>query len=733
LKLHCAIFIFLSTFCSTLSARPLNGATDSLKKLILPKLQNAATVDTATIRRLNKLAAEFYDSDPDSTTYYGKLEINLAKKINDKKGVADGSVQVASVSCFKGDYKTAGTLYSNALAIYKQLGSLHGLYNSYTGLGSIEDCLGNYDKAIQFYNQALQICLKARDEADQADCYNLLGITYDNKGDYSKSLDNYFRSLIINIKRKDEYSAADKYCNIGIIMHELSLNTKALDYYNKASIIWQKLDDKQGLSAISQNIGEVLLDEGKYAAALHNFRYAEKSYKQMDDHDGLSLVYYDMGLYKLKTNQNDSALYYLHLSLKSANNSKIKYNEANAYLGLATIYNTLKNYREAYTYGLKAQATANSIGIKAVKVDAVKQVSTALAGLGRFEDAYKQMLIYSALRSHLKHNESIQKIESYNIEIEFAKKQKQIIDRQRQKETNFKKKIAEQQSMNMAYGAIIIVCATLAIIYYTGRRKQKAINAELQQKNKEILIHQVDIHNQSVKLNELNLLKDRLIGVLAHDLRAPISTLRGLFNLMIDKSITHQEFVDMTPTVFNKLEHTSDFLDTLLFWINSQVDSADTNIKAFEIQQIVDKELTHLDDKIKHKDLAITVSIDQGVAAYADPSSIRIVIHNFLTNAIKFSNRGGLIEISAFEKDRRMFFCVKDNGIGMAEQYLTHLFKSRVSSLQGTENESGTGMGLLFCKDLIEKYKGKIWVESELNVGSSLCFDLPMQASNCYE
>ncbi|MFD0751246.1 tetratricopeptide repeat protein [Mucilaginibacter calamicampi] len=712
--------------CSALSAHPLNGVTDSLKKLISNKLRNNAGVDTTTIRRINTLAYEFYESHPDSTRYYGELEIKLARKINDIQGVADGSVQVASVSAFRGDYKTSERLYKNALDIYIQINHKHGLYNSYTGLGSIADYLGNYDKAIQLYNQALQISSKAGNEADEAECYNLIGITYDNKGDYSRALDNYFKSLIINIKQKDDLSAADKYCNIGVIMHELALNAKALDYYGKARDIWYKLDDKQGLSAIYQNIGEVLLDQGKYDAALRNFRYAEAGYTAVDDHDGLSLIYYDLGLFKLRTDQTDSALYYLHLSLKSANQSRIKYNVANAYLGLATIYNSRKNFSEAYKYAVNAQTTASTIGIKGVKVDAIKEVSTALAGLRRFKDAYEQMLLYSALRSRLKHNESIHKIASYNIEIEFAKKQKQIIDRQQKKEAAFKKKIALQKGVNVAYVAIIIVIATLAIIYYRGRRRQKAINALLQEKNNEILLHQEDIQNQSVKLNELNLLKDRLIGVLAHDLRAPISTLRGLFNLMIDKSITHTEFVEMTPTVFNKLEHTSDFLDTLLFWINSQVDTTDANIKAFKILEVVHKELTHLEDKIAQKDLDIKVTIDTDVTAFADPNSIRIVIHNFLTNAIKFSNRGGVIEISAFEKNNGMFFCIKDNGIGMSEEHLANLFKSRVSSLQGTENESGTGMGLLFCKDLIEKYGGKIWVESELDIGTKLCFDLPM-------
>ena len=727
MKPYCAIYIFLSTLCSVVSAHPFNGATDSLKRLISLRLKNTNTPpDTTTIRRINELALEFYESFPDSTNYYGELEIKFAKRINDRQGIADGSVQVASVNAYIGNYDVAEKLYGTALNIYRQIGHAHGVFSCYTGLGSIHDYLGHYNKAIQLYNKALQITINARNETDAAECYNLIGITYDNRGDYSKALDNYFRSLIINIKQKDDLAAADKYCNIGIIMHELELYSKALAYYKKAKDIWTRLDDVQGLGVISQNIGEVLLDQAKYAEALPYLHYARANFKKMRDQDGISLIYYDFGLYKLRTNNTDSAIYYFNLSLQYANHSKIKYNVAKASLGLAQALNSKKNFAKAYNYALRAHTTSASLGSTAIKVDATKQASIALAGLGRFEEAYRQELAYSTMRGHLKHNESIQKISFYNLEIDFAKEQKEIGEKQLKKEKEFKQKLAVQRSMNIAYAGITIVVATLAAIYYRGRRKQKAINTLLQEKNKEIMLQQEDIRGQSVKLNELNLLKDRLIGVLAHDLRAPISTLRGLFNLMIDKSITHSEFIEMTPTVFNKLEHTSDFLDTLLFWINSQVDTTDTNIKAFKIDEVVSKELMHLEDKIKQKNLDITVNMDKNVGAFADPSSIRIVIHNFLTNAIKFSNRGGLIEISALKENNRMLFCIKDNGIGISEQHLTNLFKSRVNSLQGTENESGTGMGLLFCKDLIEKYNGKIWVESKLDIGTRLCFDLPL-------
>lgn len=720
------LLTFLSICCAAALARPLTDSTDSLKKLVFPVIKNNKHLpDTLTIRRLNSLAYHFFDQNPDSTRYYGQLELNLARKIGDEKGVADGSVQIASVLAYNGDYDGAKKMYNNAVSTYKKINYAHGLFNCYTGLGSAEDYLGNYEKAISWYKKALQVSLNARNYGEVADCYNYIGITYDNRGDYSKALDNYFKALLTNIKIKDEFGAADQYCNIGIIMHELQLNDKALDYYKKAEDIWKRNKYRQGIGIIAQNISEVLLDEGKYKQALPYMHYAKRGYAETGDKDGISLMEYDFGNYELRTGDVDSAIYYFNRSLQLAVSSKMEYNKASAYWGLAQAYNNKKDFKTAYRYASLAENTAQKIGSLSIKASAMQQLSTALAGLGRFEEAYNKTAAYSALLSKLKHSESVQKIAFYNLEIEFAKQKRALADKQRKKELNYKHKLAAQKQMNFVYAGVTLVVAIMAGIYYQGRRKQKAINAVLQQKNNEILLHQGDIHRQSEKLNELNLLKDRLIGVLAHDLRAPISTLRGLFNLMIDKSISHEEFVEMTPTVFGKLEQTSDFLDTLLFWINSQVDGKQTDVRLFSMAQLIQKELEHLDDKITQKELNISLNIDKDTQAFAEPNSIRIVIHNFLTNAIKFSARGGLIEIFCSVKTGKAFFCIKDSGVGISEQQLANLFKSRVSSLPGTENETGTGMGLLFCKDLIEKYKGNIWVESQLGKGSSLCFDLP--------
>lgn len=723
------LLIICSFYNQKLFAKQNSPRADSLQRLVAASLlKQTGKPDTLTIKRINQLAKEYYLTNPDSTLYYSKLEVNLSKKINFLKGIADGTSQIATVNTFRSNYIEATKNYNTALNIYQQLGDYKGIGKSYDGLGRIQDFYGKYDNAISLYEKALGYFLKTPDDTDEGECYNNMGITYDSKGDMSKALDFYFKALLINIKHNDQSAAANKYSNIGIIMQELELYPKALAYYQKALAIWEKTGDKQGISTANQNIGDLYMVQKDYQ---HGKPYIDRAYqiiKQLNDTEGLALVYFDLGLYDYSIKRVDSTLYYLKQSLKLADQNKMLYAKAYALIGLAKVYNWLKDYRQAHAYALQGKESGKQLKSLIVETDASEQLSIALAGLNRFKDAYHEYVAFSNLKSDLKHNESIHKAMFYNLELDFAKKQRELADSQHRKEEAYKRRIANQNNENLISAAIIVVLAIIVLIYYNGKRKQQHINRLLAEKNKEIIEQQANLNVQADTLNELNTLKDRLIGVLAHDLRAPISTLRGLFTLLTDDNLTEEEFVAMTPKVLNKLENTSDFLDTLLFWINSQVDGKTNNIVSFSMGNLVTRELQHIEDKLLQKNISVRLDIPTEIMALADPNSVRIVIHNLLTNAIKFSNRDSNIEISAWVDNDEVNFCLKDHGVGMSAEYLNNLFKSHVTSSAGTENEVGTGMGLLFSKDLIEKQKGKIWARSVLGTGTELCFTLPLGA-----
>jgi two-component system sensor histidine kinase/response regulator len=144
-------------------------------------------------------------------------------------------------------------------------------------------------------------------------------------------------------------------------------------------------------------------------------------------------------------------------------------------------------------------------------------------------------------------------------------------------------------------------------------------------------------------------------------------------------------------------------------------------------KDIISYETESYCEQAKLKGINLIDSVPEDIVASADPNSIRIVIRNLITNAIKFSNQNDTIEITAIQQDDQNYvISVKDTGIGMSDEQLGKLFKSNVNSNAGTDNESGTGMGMLFCKDLVEKCSGKIWVTSKQGQGTKFSFTVPL-------
>ncbi|MGZ3776500.1 MAG: tetratricopeptide repeat-containing sensor histidine kinase, partial [Mucilaginibacter sp.] len=476
-----------------------------------------------------------------------------------------------------------------------------------------------------------------------------------------------------------------------------------------------------------QNIAEIKMLEKKYDEAMPYIQKSLKLTLAQGDGDGLAGLYRDLGLCYADKKQFATALDYLNKSLKIATDNKFDADKVITLNSYATIYNSQKDYNNAFTYAKWAKASADKLGNLSLRANAALGLSEALDGLKQYAEAYEMRKQYDNLKDSLKSDENVLKLTSFGLESSFAEKQRLLAEEHRRKDEQYQEKIQRQGLLSIIFFAIILGMIAVLIVYYKAKRKQQKINMMLEERNNEVLHQKTDLNTQADKLNDLNTLKDRLISVLAHDLRAPLSTLRGLFGLLEDDSITHEQFLEMIPQALKKLEYTSDFLDTLLFWINSQMDNFNSSTKSFTIKEIASFEVHNYQEQAAEKGIKLVDNVPDEMTVAADPNSIRIVIRNLITNAIKFSKQDDTINVTAhYQDEKNILLSIKDTGVGMSEKQLNKLFKSKVDSGTGTNNESGTGMGLLFCKDLIEKCNGKIWVESEQGSGTEFFFTLPL-------
>lgn len=707
------------------------GRVDSLKTLVETSLKNQSDPDTLNINRLNKLASNYIDSNPDSTLYYGQKGIELSRKINYKAGIADGLVQSGHANYFKGRFDEAKKQFNEAISIYQKLNNYAGLGNVYMQYGRMYNLLANYKSALVYLNLALENDKKSNNETDEADCYKNIGIIYYSEGQLSIALDYYYKALFLAIKLHNKTFMSANYNDIGVVLQSMELYPKALEYFRKSLKLFQGTKNLNGVGTVNENIGEVYLAQKDYDRAIVYLNKSIATALQQDDKEGMMSVYTDFGLCYAYKGQFKLAISNLNKSLQIASEFKNVYNQACTLIGLATVYNIQKDYKNAYKYATEGQKLAIILGNVSVRSRAALELNKTLAGLGKYDEAYKFLQQYIGLKDSLHNNESIQKLTSYNLELDFAAKQKQVVQQQHEKDILFQQKIKQQRLINAIFVSIIVGMVAISVVYYRQKRKQQKINTMLEEKNREVLEQKTNIDDQAQKLNDLNVLKDRLISVLAHDLRAPLSTLRGLFSLLQDDTISHEQMLEMIPGVLKKLEYTSDFLDTLLFWINSQMENFENSAKSFYVKDIVAFEAENYHEQAALKGITLVDSVPDDVIASADPNSIRIVIRNLITNAIKFSQENDTIEITATKNDDNSHvITVTDTGIGMSDEQLNRLFKSKVNSKTGTNNESGTGMGMLFCKDLVERCSGKIWVTSKQGEGTAFSFTVPVGIIN---
>ncbi len=230
---------------------------------------------------------------------------------------------------------------------------------------------------------------------------------------------------------------------------------------------------------------------------------------------------------------------------------------------------------------------------------------------------------------------------------------------------------------------------------------------------------------QSEQLLGMNKLKDRLFSIIAHDLRGPLINLNDIIKMLNEGMITEEEFKSFVPQLSKNIGYTTGLLENLLFWSKSQLQGEVVKPVYFNLKEISVNILHLFENTIHEKDILIENNIQLTCKVYADKDMIQLVVRNLISNAVKFTKRGGSIKLSTTIEGNNTILCVTDTGVGISESDQKKLFEQETFTTRGTDNEQGTGLGLLLCKDFIEKNGGSIWVESEIGKGSKFCVRIP--------
>lgn len=626
----------------------------------------------------------------------------------------------------------------------------------------------DFEKSFQYSTNAIDLAEKTKNYKQKLRAAQKLAVNYYYKGDYTNALKYESVGLQAAISSKDSVSIATSHNNIGNFYYELGEYDEAYYFLTYAYKVLKRSakSEKDSITAnISlHNLGRVFKELGQYEISLKHLRASRNNSKLLNDKEGEPYSLDEIGDVKLRMEQYDSALHYLNLSVSEANKllkdggtitlredqsktfSKIakaylgkkNYNNALAYydstfnlhnlaankfgiaeveLGRAAVYEQQGKTEEAMLYTTKALALAKEIKARVIEISCYKLLATLWETKGDDKKALGYFKQFHALDDSLYSNEIQQKILRDQIGFETEMLDDRIAALTIQEEDRLSRLKKSEFISNILVVVVALSAILLVTVYRSGQRR-KQINLLLLQ-------HQEEMQKRSEELEQLNEVKDKFFSIISHDLRSPINALAGLMDLLDKGAITPEELPIAVKELRSRFNHTRSLMNNLLDWTVLQMDKMHLQASNVPLKKIVNENIELL-GSIQNKHVSMLNHIPETAIGYADSNTINLVIRNLLTNAIKFTNDGGEIIVAAEEKGSEIVVSVKDNGIGMTSDIQKKLFdKVNPYSTRGTANEKGTGLGLILCKEFVEKNGGRIWVESNMDKGSTFWFTLP--------
>jgi signal transduction histidine kinase len=259
------------------------------------------------------------------------------------------------------------------------------------------------------------------------------------------------------------------------------------------------------------------------------------------------------------------------------------------------------------------------------------------------------------------------------------------------------------------------------------------INKLLNEQNKKLQIAKEKSEEKEKQLAELNATKDRFFSIITHDLRTPFNGILGYSSLLMEliKEKDCEGIEKYTELIHQFSQKAMDLLSNLIEWSRSQTNSIKFNAVLIDLGKLIMGTVELMNYSAHQKSISIFLEIPKKASVFADKAMIETVLRNLISNAIKFTNQGGEIKVSVENMTTEWVISVADNGVGINEDNLKDIFRIDKSiSTKGTQNETGTGLGLILCKEFIEEHNGRIWGESIVGKGSVFKFSLPLVKSD---
>lgn len=641
------------------------------------------------------------------------------------------------------------SLYDSSLVYYRKSKEIYTNLGNQQKTASLNDNIGNafkmnsqFDSAMTHYNTALSIRKQLESKADIAYSLSNLGSICWKTAKYQQALDYYFQALTIREELGDKANTASSMVNIGLIYKELNDFNKAIKYQKDALAIYQSTGNKELTASTLNQIGNVHWTSGNMNLALENHMQALRIRQETGDKNATATSLNNIGLIYRDMTEYDKAEKFFSDALEIYNTSgnrqsagfvlnnigdtysrckkpelaAIQYQKAlqifksmNDKRGIAItsqnigeLYFSTQRYQDAKTFFNNALLMAQDINDKEIVKNVCYDNFKLFETIGNSIKALEFYKLYNTISDSISNSDNIRQILEIQSLYEINVKEKEI-ELLKSKAENTELKIGNQQRKILFFNIAVILLLALCIVALISYRGKKRSNDMLR----------------------------KTFSIIAHDLRSPVASLTSLTELLNQNEIElddaeRKELLEQSEQLTHS---TLQLLETLLEWSHSQNnDIIEYKPESLKIADIADEVISVAQPIAKNKQLNIANVIqDKDLQVFADHKACLLILRNLIMNAVKFSHKGGEIQVSAHKEQNSVVIGVKDFGIGIAPSDLKRITQGlNTASRKGTMNEKGFGLGMRFCIDFVHANKGKLWAESEEGKFTVFYFSLPI-------
>jgi signal transduction histidine kinase len=580
------------------------------------------------------------------------------------------------------------------------------------------------------HETALQSCYQAEINAKSNGFIEELILTKLAIADIYHQLGNNTKALEYQL---DAYHLSDsmKFMHL----HSVVLNNEARSYIQledldkaelclKNSLKNAKLYDQDEIIAETHMMfGDLYKEAFNHEMALQHYEKAHEVFVKLQKDILVAIALFKIGNTYFSLDMVDTSFQYHLNALAIRNRIKDRTGLAESYNAIGHICIENGEFVRAINNLKLGLANAELINSNILMQQSFDYLSLAYMGIEDYKNAAIYKNKYSSISELIYSEDNERKIQELNTQNEIAQRELQIMNLQ-EATVRKEQQLATSQKFNVTLVLLLLVTVISVFFVIRSYREKRSINMELQKINAKVI-------KQNEALSELNNTKDKFFSIIGHDLKGPLNSLTAFSQLLINHtaSLTEEEIRTVARDLDKSLKNLYELLENLLGWARSQTGRLEFVAENFRISEVIKESVRLLSKAAVNKQIKIEMMVDDAIEVHADLNSIKTVLRNLLSNAIKFTPGGGVISIFVDEWKDSIEIGMHDTGVGMSREVQDKIFdiSAKHTSL-GTNKEKGTGLGLILCKEFVERNQGALTVESEENIGSTFKFTLPKLA-----